>query len=77
MTPPCGQKVNATSIYNRRRRVRWQVDQITISAMRDFFPHHTQTAHSLLVICDFSLNDHLCLGDEKMLRLEQVLSLYA
>ena len=44
VTPPRGQKVNTTSIYNRRRRVRWQVDKITISAMRDFSPitrrHH-------------------------------------
>ena len=73
--PPCGQKVYTTSIYNRRRRVRWQGDRITISAMRDFPPSHADSMYSLVVMCDFSLNGHLCLGDEKGLRLGQVPSL--
>ena len=46
VVPSYGEKINTTGIYNRRRldhRLHWEGDEITISAMRDLFPHHTQT----------------------------------
>ena len=44
--------------------------------MRDFSASPADSMYSLvLYIYDFSLNGHLCLGDDQILRLEQVPSI--
>ncbi len=43
-----GQKVNTTSIYNSRRRARWQGDQIKFSAMRESLINSIETTRSMV-----------------------------